>query len=28
MHQVFDQVVFCPGIDRGNCVTMRLRRKR
>ncbi|MEJ2189570.1 MAG: ATP-binding protein [Acidobacteriota bacterium] len=28
MHQVFDQVVFCPGKNRGNCVTMKLRRKR
>ncbi len=28
MHQVFDQVVFCPGEHGGNCVTMRLRRKR
>jgi len=26
IHQVFDQVRFCPGTSHGNCVTMRLRR--
>lgn len=26
IHQVFDQVRFCPGTSQGNCVTMRLRR--
>jgi anti-sigma regulatory factor (Ser/Thr protein kinase) len=26
IHEVFDDVRFCPGEDRGNCVTMRLRR--
>jgi anti-sigma regulatory factor (Ser/Thr protein kinase) len=26
IHEVFDEVRFCPGTTRGNCVTMRLRR--
>lgn len=26
MYAVFDEVEFCPGQERGNCVTMRLRR--
>lgn len=26
IHEVFDEVSFCPGISGGNCVTMRLRR--
>jgi anti-sigma regulatory factor (Ser/Thr protein kinase) len=26
IHEVFDEVRFCPGTRRGNCVTMRLRR--
>ena len=26
IHQVFDDVLFCAGEDRGNCVTMRMRR--
>jgi anti-sigma regulatory factor (Ser/Thr protein kinase) len=26
IHQVFDDVRFCAGEDRGNCVTMRMRR--
>lgn len=26
IHQVFDEVRFCPGTEYGNCVTMRLRR--
>ncbi len=26
IYRVFDEVRFCPGADRGNCVTMRLRR--
>lgn len=26
IHQVFDEVRFCPGTEHGNCVTMRLRR--
>ena len=26
IHRVFDEVTFCPGIERGNCVIMRLRR--
>jgi hypothetical protein len=26
IHEVFDEVHFCPGESRGNCVTMRLRR--
>jgi anti-sigma regulatory factor (Ser/Thr protein kinase) len=25
IHEVFDEVRFCPGQERGNCVTMRLR---
>lgn len=25
IHQVFDEVEFCPGSTRGNCVTMKLR---
>ena len=25
MYRVFDEVIFCPGKERGNCVTMRLR---
>ena len=25
IHQVFDEVEFCPGPTRGNCVTMKLR---
>ncbi|MCK5376112.1 MAG: ATP-binding protein [Acidobacteria bacterium] len=28
IHRVFDEVIFCPGKERGNCVTMRLRRDR
>jgi anti-sigma regulatory factor (Ser/Thr protein kinase) len=27
IHEVFDEVRFCPGTSRGNCVTMRLRRR-
>jgi len=27
MHEVFDEVNFCPGATSGNCVTMRLKRK-
>jgi len=27
MHEVFDEVDFCPGATGGNCVTMRLKRK-
>jgi len=27
MHEVFDEVDYCPGITGGNCVTMRLKRK-
>ena len=26
MNKVFDEVVFCPGEELGNCVTMRLKR--
>ena len=26
IHEVFDEVRYCPGTTRGNCVTMRLRR--
>ena len=26
IHQVFDEVRFCPGTSHGNCVTLRLRR--
>lgn len=26
IHEVFDEVSFCPGEEKGNCVTMRLRR--
>lgn len=26
MYEVFDEVAFCPGTTRGNCVTMRLHR--
>lgn len=26
IHEVFDEVLFCPGETKGNCVTMRLRR--
>ena len=26
IHEVFDEVSFCPGTTRGNCVTMRLHR--
>jgi len=26
IHEIFDEVRFCPGEERGNCVTMRLRR--
>ncbi len=25
MHEVFDQVEFCPGVTQGNCVTMKLK---
>jgi anti-sigma regulatory factor (Ser/Thr protein kinase) len=28
IHEVFDEVLFCPGEESGNCVTMRLRRKK
>jgi anti-sigma regulatory factor (Ser/Thr protein kinase) len=28
IHEVFDEVEFCPGEDGGNCVTMRLKRRR
>jgi anti-sigma regulatory factor (Ser/Thr protein kinase) len=28
IHEVFDEVEFCPGEDGGNCVTMRLNRTR
>ena len=27
IHEVFDEVRFCPGSSQGNCVTMRLRRR-
>jgi anti-sigma regulatory factor (Ser/Thr protein kinase) len=27
IYQVFDEVDFCPGKERGNCITMRLNRK-
>jgi anti-sigma regulatory factor (Ser/Thr protein kinase) len=26
IHEVFDEVDFCPGVSGGNCVTMRLKR--
>lgn len=26
IHEIFDEVLFCPGTTRGNCVTMRLRK--
>lgn len=28
IHEVFDDVDFCPGEDGGNCITMRLKRRR
>ena len=28
MHQVFDEVDFCPGVESGNCIVMRRKRER